>query len=274
MANNLFIRSGGVWLSLTRLTSDELRRIDLAQKKAINGEDGGTWAPTTEIVLGGSGLRVTGALKAGGTVETPAFSLTGLTAFFATGTTLTLQGTAKVKGPGAAFTITDKGNPAYSPIKTFVDRACPFSEWPGNSLVTQNVGTLYTLTAPFPTGAGFFLHLPPGAIITDIHVYTRTFGTAGKYTGLALELYEHTAGVDADKSYGKITDVAPYAVSNATPFHAFRLLKGLGLPLNGLIVKPNAHYMLYVSANGNDNVAGLVVSPPYISGSLSELRTV
>jgi hypothetical protein len=35
--------------------------FDTALFKAVNGDDGGTWAPANQIILGGSGLSVTGA---------------------------------------------------------------------------------------------------------------------------------------------------------------------------------------------------------------------
>lgn len=52
--------------------SDPVSGIDVRLTKSINGDDGGTWAPSTAITIGGSGLRMIGLLLVSnnGTIQT------------------------------------------------------------------------------------------------------------------------------------------------------------------------------------------------------------
>jgi hypothetical protein len=59
-----YVRPGGLWGLFTLLTSAAVQLIDQQLFKAINGDDGGTWAPTSVITLGGAGVHVTGPLVA------------------------------------------------------------------------------------------------------------------------------------------------------------------------------------------------------------------
>ena len=43
-----------------------MEAIDANQSKAINGDEGGTWAPSSPIVVGGSGMEITGDLDVSG----------------------------------------------------------------------------------------------------------------------------------------------------------------------------------------------------------------
>ncbi len=59
MAHNASIHAGG-WATGYVVTSADFLAIDSLLFKSINGDDGGTWAPSSLITIGGSGLRVTG----------------------------------------------------------------------------------------------------------------------------------------------------------------------------------------------------------------------
>jgi len=62
MAHSSYIRGSlGAWGIASALTPAELWAFDQAQYKAINGDDGGTWAPSAAITIGGSGLALSGA---------------------------------------------------------------------------------------------------------------------------------------------------------------------------------------------------------------------
>lgn len=63
MAHNALIRPGGVWNTLSAVTKLEWETFDLRQFQSINGDLGGTWAPSSQIIIGGSGLRVTGPAR-------------------------------------------------------------------------------------------------------------------------------------------------------------------------------------------------------------------
>ncbi len=58
MSHNDFVRPMGVWATLSVLEHFELEQFDLAQFQSINGDLGGTWNPASQIILGGSGLKV------------------------------------------------------------------------------------------------------------------------------------------------------------------------------------------------------------------------
>lgn len=62
--NFVNVRIGAVWASLSVLLSSEMALIDSQLKKAINGDDGSTHAPSTQIVIGGAGASFTGDLFA------------------------------------------------------------------------------------------------------------------------------------------------------------------------------------------------------------------
>lgn len=52
------VRAPGMWLALSQLDAAEMETFDDHQSKALNAEEGGTWAPTSRIILGGDGLQI------------------------------------------------------------------------------------------------------------------------------------------------------------------------------------------------------------------------
>jgi hypothetical protein len=65
MAHNSRIRAPGTWASLTTVSPSEFELFDTYTFEAINGDDGGTWAPSAQIIIGGLGLSVTGPCALG-----------------------------------------------------------------------------------------------------------------------------------------------------------------------------------------------------------------
>jgi hypothetical protein len=60
MAHNTRIRADvSAWATV--VLAADLNAIDQYCFEAINGDDGGTWAPSTTIIIGGSGVKITGA---------------------------------------------------------------------------------------------------------------------------------------------------------------------------------------------------------------------
>ncbi|MEJ7728228.1 MAG: hypothetical protein WKG00_03350 [Polyangiaceae bacterium] len=107
------------WALGSTVSSAEFDALDVGRFKSINGDDGGTWAPTAAIVVGGAGVNVTGPSEFTN-VET--FHLKGaMTAFSgaevnlnsgsvvtgSVGSVVTLNGATTVKqltvGPSGAF---------------------------------------------------------------------------------------------------------------------------------------------------------------------------
>lgn len=64
MSHNAYIRPSGVWNTGIVVLHGEFAAFDLAQFQSINGDLGGTWAPSSVITIGGSGLTVTGLFNA------------------------------------------------------------------------------------------------------------------------------------------------------------------------------------------------------------------
>lgn len=84
MANFITVRVGGVWAGNSPLLSTEMAEIDSRWPKLINAADGSAHAPTTPIILGGQGLRMTGPTDIDGDVDQDAgstWSMNGETRF-------------------------------------------------------------------------------------------------------------------------------------------------------------------------------------------------
>jgi hypothetical protein len=65
MSHHDYVRPSGQWPPETVLTPGDLRRFDVAQFQALNGDAGGTWAPFTPITIGGLGLALQGGSSVG-----------------------------------------------------------------------------------------------------------------------------------------------------------------------------------------------------------------
>jgi hypothetical protein len=64
LAHNTRIRPNlAAWAPDTAVLDTEFNALDQGQFTAINGDDGGTWAPSSAIVIGGSGIEMDGQLK-------------------------------------------------------------------------------------------------------------------------------------------------------------------------------------------------------------------
>jgi hypothetical protein len=59
------------WTAAIPLEPSELDALDEGQFAAINGDDGGTWAPANPIVIGGAGIEFTGAVPVGEDLSVP-----------------------------------------------------------------------------------------------------------------------------------------------------------------------------------------------------------
>ena len=69
MANFTRVRSTGMW-TVSVLTPEEMEKFDANLAKAPNFVDGGTYAPTTAITIGGQGFYLTGPFETEGTFAT------------------------------------------------------------------------------------------------------------------------------------------------------------------------------------------------------------
>jgi hypothetical protein len=72
MAHFTRVRTFGAWSANTTLEDEELEKFDAQLSKAINGDEGGSWSPTSKITLTGSFGLQSIILNAGGTILDPA----------------------------------------------------------------------------------------------------------------------------------------------------------------------------------------------------------
>lgn len=67
MAHNSYIHggigNGAAWISGYVLTQLDLQSIDQYLFESINGDQGGTWAPATRIIVGGQGIQISTFLR-------------------------------------------------------------------------------------------------------------------------------------------------------------------------------------------------------------------
>lgn len=61
MAHLTRVRAPGMWTLNSNLLSTECEAFDSRIYKAVNGDDGGVWAPSSAIEIGGAGISITGA---------------------------------------------------------------------------------------------------------------------------------------------------------------------------------------------------------------------
>lgn len=66
MAHFLRVRNPTLWLSGGVLLASEMEAFDDHQSKAINGDEGGVWSPSSLVEIGGSGVKITGAFTVTG----------------------------------------------------------------------------------------------------------------------------------------------------------------------------------------------------------------
>ncbi len=158
MAHNARIRTFGFWTDTTPVTAAEYEAFDQAQFEAINGDLGGTWAPSAPIIIGGSGIQ---AARLDGSWES--------------------DGTPTAVGwAGGNFTSTLSTGHAFSVAKSFA-RALPASAlvdgWKGGgrwevwgTRATQE----YVTSAP---SAFVRLPIPPDGTLQSVRLHLRALGT-------------------------------------------------------------------------------------------------
>ena len=98
MAHFVRIRSTGMWTLASAITPAELEAFDANLFKAINGDDGGTWAPAARIFIGGMGVEITGAAICSNGLVVSGGNLDAETIEVGSGFFLTVNGTLETAG--------------------------------------------------------------------------------------------------------------------------------------------------------------------------------
>jgi hypothetical protein len=95
MPHNDYLKPGGVWGLFSVFTSAIAAQMDQYLFQSINGDLGGTWAPSSFITIGGSGLQVFGP-----------FTATDAQITIPSGKTIVVQtGGTCVMNPGSTFSM-------------------------------------------------------------------------------------------------------------------------------------------------------------------------
>lgn len=142
MAHNTRIRPIGLWTLDSDVLTSEFEAFDLAQFESINGDQGGTWAPASQIEIGGAGLKVSGPFDMpigttgtfGGTVD---FASTSTPTFVAGSNTDVEAGAvwAFANAPSfAAGFLVSAGTVTFASAMTVVDVAAPMLFSTGSSI--------------------------------------------------------------------------------------------------------------------------------------------
>lgn len=234
------IRAPGLWLALSQLDAAEMEVFDAHQSKALNAEEGGTWAPSSRIILGGDGLEMRATLAIGngggqdGTLEVRDGSTAQLdsgAAFDAlSGSTTNLAGTTHLSGAGAD-TNGGSGHHVVSGGKLYIDGSAYLRVRAGGEILlggtltgqalsvvslsgaTEQDGGSFSLT----NGTPMYLHgdvtiESDGTLVTEAGS-TTTFGGTHNLTGTL-----QTSGASAEiivKANGSFTSEALATVSHA-----------------------------------------------------------
>lgn len=69
MSHNARIRTPGGWTLSSTVDPAEFEAFDAAQAAAINGDDGGVWAPASILQIGGAGVKFTTDVRLDSTAE-------------------------------------------------------------------------------------------------------------------------------------------------------------------------------------------------------------
>ena len=71
MPHNDYTNVGGLWPSSVVPTPDAMRRLDQAASECIDGDNGGTWTPSSPIIIGGAGVSLLNNVAVSGAVSGP-----------------------------------------------------------------------------------------------------------------------------------------------------------------------------------------------------------
>lgn len=71
MPHNDYTNVGGLWPSVIIPTPDAMRRMDQAASECIDGDNGGTWNPSSPIIIGGAGVSLLNNVRLTGVVTGP-----------------------------------------------------------------------------------------------------------------------------------------------------------------------------------------------------------
>lgn len=135
MAHFQRVRLAGLWLTASVLQPGEMEQLDANQSKAINGDDGGPWSPSSPIEIGGSGIKITGLAEFTGEFKvTTEAKLQG--GALITGGDLTVSQNASVQGD---LTVSTKAGFGGAPEAGFAAKVTGNCKVTGTCSVTGDL---------------------------------------------------------------------------------------------------------------------------------------
>lgn len=215
MAHNSRIRAGGLWVSGGSVDPAEFEAFDQAQFEAINGDDGGTWAPAAVITIGGSGLTVTGSFDASdlGTLVMPtggSLALTGNSFItLATGTHLDVNsgGVLNVE-TGGAIEIESGGSMTVKAAASFTLAASSVGAFNGSVTMASGAQIQVQSGAQIQVNSGATLQGVSGCILGG--TWTQTAKLIKSGSGGRTQWRETTLTPDASQSFSVSSDTIYY----------------------------------------------------------------
>lgn len=190
-----FALTRSTWTSFTNLYAAEMAQIDNKTFKAINGDDGGTWAPGSPIVVGGAGMTVAlvGASTAEGFFVTGTFDVDAAANAYFRGATQFREGSVTTFRDTSSLTFREGSTTTFEDGSFFnVDAASVFTgdltlnnrttvTGPLNINNALNIGT--TSSVSFASGSD--TNFLDGSIVNYNHGCDLTFATPLKFVGTA-----------------------------------------------------------------------------------------
>jgi hypothetical protein len=168
MAHFTRVRTFGGWAALTTLDDTEMEKFDSQGVAAINGDGGGSWAPSAEITITGtSGFR-SFSLKGGANISgNPAFETNPTTG------EITLRGLSTFSGASVHNnTVAFNGTTNFTAPSTFDDDGIFNSDAIFNSTVTIPSAPGGAVVAS--ASAQPYFEVSPTVAFTDTHIHWRS----------------------------------------------------------------------------------------------------
>lgn len=175
------------WTTRTQITTTQINALDINASRGIDGTAGGSYSPTSPIVIDGSGLDVTSTLSA---AQLDVTTTVGVGTHLTVGGNTSLTGTLGVTGAltaNSVSSLTMSGTGKVSLATRSVTRLLPLD---GYFYDTQWYMSLFTYVCNISTPAPLFLPLrvPHQATLTSVAVCVIGAASLGALPGAPIRL--------------------------------------------------------------------------------------
>ncbi len=164
MSHNALIHAGG-WLNGYVVQPLDYQTIDLLLFKSINGDDGGTWAPSAAIVIGGAGLRANDLTVTNELDVTSDAQFSGDVDFLGS-SSVWIHGGATATWNAGGAAVWQSGSSATFDSGSLVTIHCPISITGGSAAVIINAAVDFYPSAITHFQSGSQTTFDPGAYVT------------------------------------------------------------------------------------------------------------